>query len=358
MKTIKILTIGLVASLFYIYILKKLMYGELQILTLSCFIVEVLAFACICFLYDAPKSKIANIVKFCLNFTAFLGLATISSVRIFMILNPYVIILLLLVFVSGFYLFLKNHTDNDQDSFQRQVMLLMTKSLYVVAILVFIIAIIYSLNPENDLFTKEKYIIHDKRLPNEEYVNNGDEEYVFPFSEEDNMENNMEILSSLMDDEWRKFDQVELMKLLHTVTNIESRYLGLPKRLSVKIVKLQDDVIANFSEVESLIRINETFILDEQTTGCDLIEAISHEVRHAWQHQIASLYQSMTEQQRKLRTIDNFYQIYSEMCEDYKRFEDPEQYYYSAVVEQDARKYAEESVLEYKERIYNYTSYK
>ena len=81
------------------------------------------------------------------------------------------------------------------------------------------------------------------------------------------------------------------LSLFKDVVDVETNYLGIPYDLKVCLRQLEFGINAQYGDAEKTIYVDEDYL--SSCTSEELITTASHEVRHAYQHQMASLYSNV-----------------------------------------------------------------
>ncbi len=112
--------------------------------------------------------------------------------------------------------------------------------------------------------------------------------------------------------------------------------LGVDDIPSVKILKMNDYTNAAYNAAKNEIKVN-TKLLERMPE--DVIESVSHETYHKYQHELATLYESMTKKQQKL-ALFNEAREYIDEFENYTSGEDDFEKYRNQALEVNARHFA------------------
>ena len=164
---------------------------------------------------------------------------------------------------------------------------------------------------------------------------------------------NIGTVSNLLQDRWDTLNLNEKANTLQTVANIEASYLGLPHELNVKIDTLRESTIAQYDDRTHTITVSITYL--ESMPAEEMLDSICHESYHAYQHRLIDAYNSVDVEYRDLLTF-YFVPIYEEEFQNYVDGKDDDLAYYFLMCEMKARDYAEESVIDYYNKIEMYTS--
>lgn len=162
--------------------------------------------------------------------------------------------------------------------------------------------------------------------------------------EEVTIANNIEIVSLLEEEKWGTQSTPEKLNVLQTVANIEAYYLGLPHELNVIAGALPENVMACYNDKTHVITINIDHL--EVDPAHDILDSLCHEARHAYQHRLCDVYDSVSEEQRELLVFYNV-QMYKQEFSNYVNGKEDAFGYYYQWCESDARAYAREAVIDY-----------
>lgn len=162
---------------------------------------------------------------------------------------------------------------------------------------------------------------------------------------------NIEVVSLLEEKEWSALSTPAKLNVLQTVVNIETYYLGLHHELNVITGPLPENTMACYNDRTHVITINIDHLEVDQAH--DILDSLCHEARHAYQHRLCDVYDSISEEQRELLVFYNI-QMYKQEFSNYvDGKEDAFGYYYQSC-ESDARAYAREAVIDYYFKIETY----
>lgn len=167
-------------------------------------------------------------------------------------------------------------------------------------------------------------------------------------TEEWTLEAQEETIGKLRLDIWAEMSPKEQMDILQTIVNIEIGDLGIPYEISVVMSSLDEETLGCYTHDDRRIQVNAAYLHDK--TSRVYLEAILHEVRHAYQHVCWDLYMQTDEQFKGLLLFQDTLQ-YIESLENYQTSENGWENYYSQFCEEDAREYAENTINKYTEMI-------
>ncbi|MDO5132497.1 MAG: WG repeat-containing protein [Eubacteriales bacterium] len=153
------------------------------------------------------------------------------------------------------------------------------------------------------------------------------------------IENNIETLVHLDDGTWETLTVQEKLDVLQTVANIEQRYLGIPHELNVGASNLPEDVAGSYRDITHEIQVDLDCLIHE--TPRLLVETITHEAYHAFEHRTVDAYREASKQMKPLRLYQDA-RHYEDEFMDYESGNDVESFwkYYFQACESDAREYA------------------
>ena len=163
--------------------------------------------------------------------------------------------------------------------------------------------------------------------------------------------NNIEVVSQLEEDKWSTLSTAEKLNTLQTVANIEVYYLGLPHELNVIAGPLSENTLACYNDRTHVITINIDHL--ESDSAHDILDSVCHEARHAYQHRLCDVYDSVSDEQKELLVFYNV-QMYKQEFSSYVDGKDDAIGYYFQWCESDSRSYAREAVIDYYSKIETY----
>jgi len=167
------------------------------------------------------------------------------------------------------------------------------------------------------------------------------------------IQNNIDILVKLDEPTWKTLKITDKLTVLQTVANVETRYLGLPKALTVHADNLGEGILGQYDDQTNVITIDVNYLLT-----CDAHEAldtVAHEAYHAYEHELCQLYDNSDESSQNLMLFRRI-ECYRKEFQDYCSGEKNEDFikYYCQYCEEDSRAYAEAAVSDYYEKIYQH----
>lgn len=165
------------------------------------------------------------------------------------------------------------------------------------------------------------------------------------------IENNLETIILLQEETWDDLSLQERMNVLQIIANIEASYLGLPHELNVISVVSDEETLGYYDDQTHTIAINIDFLQKGDST--DILETLTHEAFHAYEHRLVDLYTNAADELKDLRLLHRA-KIYSEEFENYiDGSDDPIGYFFQAV-EFDSDAYAASAADRYFDAIYVY----
>lgn len=170
-------------------------------------------------------------------------------------------------------------------------------------------------------------------------------------SQEVTIANNLKVVSQLEEEKWSILSTAEKLNTLQTVANIEVYYLGLPHELNVIIGPLPENTLACYNDRTHEITISIDHL--EADSAHDTLDSLCHEARHAYQHRLCDVYDSVSDEQRELLVFYNI-QMFKQEFSSYVDGKEDALGYYFQWCESDARSYAQESVIDYYSKIETY----
>lgn len=170
-------------------------------------------------------------------------------------------------------------------------------------------------------------------------------------NEEVTIAKNIEVVSQLEEEKWNTLSTLEKLNTLQIVANIEAYYLGLPHELNVIAEPLSENTLACYDDRTYVITINIDHL--EVDSAHDILDSLCHEARHAYQHRLCDVYDSVSDEQKELLIFYNV-QMYKQEFSSYVDGKEDALGYYFQWCESDARSYARESVIDYYSKIETY----
>lgn len=173
------------------------------------------------------------------------------------------------------------------------------------------------------------------------------------YASDDTIAKNIEILQNLQEEKWTYLSVDEKVAVLQTVANIEAHYLGLSHGLTVKVAVLDSDTLGTYNDRKHRIQIS----LDEVDYygALKCVKTVCHEAYHAYEYQLVKVYDEADDNMKALYIFRDAKKYKSEFANYIHGSEDYDAYYEQSC-EEDARDYAYDAMLDYKEKVYSYTS--
>ena len=174
-------------------------------------------------------------------------------------------------------------------------------------------------------------------------------------------EENLKVLSNLTDDKWPSLSSREKLAVLQKAVDIATYSFGVPELqvVSGRIDDHEDEdytyhTLAVYSHYKNSITINKEHLKND--TGKECLVSVLHEVRHGYQHQLVTIYDSVPEEQhdsllfRRNEDIAAFkrdFDHYENGNKDFRK-------YYTQTVEEDARDWSRIAAMIYFQQIREY----
>ena len=143
---------------------------------------------------------------------------------------------------------------------------------------------------------------------------------------------------AMNDTTWNEKSMKERADAVQTLVCVICGELGVEDYPAVKIEKMNDYTYALYREARNEITVN-TKVLNGKPE--DIIETVSHETYHKYQHKIVALYNSMDSEEKKLVLFDKAREYYSELG-NYVSGEKDFEKYKNQALESDAREFAQQ----------------
>ena len=167
---------------------------------------------------------------------------------------------------------------------------------------------------------------------------------VNPGAGEVTLKDNLEIVKLLREEFWVDLSVQERIDVLQTIANIEASHLGLPHKLKVISVSIDEKTLGYYADQTHTIAINACVLQNSGTQ--EVLEVLVHEAYHAYEYRLAELYRAADDNLQDLRLLQRA-KIYSEELETYIDGEvDPVGYMFQSV-EIDCDAYAAAAVDDY-----------
>lgn len=164
---------------------------------------------------------------------------------------------------------------------------------------------------------------------------------------------NIEILQNLQEEKWTYLSVDEKVAVLQTVANIEAHYLGLSHGLTVKVAILDSDTLGTYNDRKHRIQISLDEVKYYGALRC--VKTVCHEAYHAYEYQLVQVYDEAADDMKALYIFRDAKKYKSEF-ENYIHGSEDYDAYYEQSCEEAARDYAYDAMLDYKEKVYSYTT--
>ena len=165
--------------------------------------------------------------------------------------------------------------------------------------------------------------------------------------EGETISSNIDTLLLLQQQQWSELDASERLRVMKVVADIEANYLGFPA-VSVCTQVLEENTLGCYDHETRTITLNLTHLVSEDAfTMCNVV---CHESRHAYQHRLIDIYESLDPQNKQLRLFLET-SMYSHEFSNYIDGNEDYEAYYSQWCEIDSREYAQTAAEEYFRRI-------
>lgn len=168
---------------------------------------------------------------------------------------------------------------------------------------------------------------------------------------EQTIANNMETLLKLQDNIWKDLSAEERLGIMQTVADIEQRYLGLPDKLNVGTLSLEEGQLGYYVDNTKKIIISVDSLLGD--SALEVLDTVCHEAYHSYEHRIVEVYKKADKENQGLRFFKQA-DTYVEEFGSYVNGKEDFCIYYEQNCERDAREYARKAVYDYCEKIGEY----
>lgn len=160
------------------------------------------------------------------------------------------------------------------------------------------------------------------------------------------LENSADKLEIFKKDAWAAASESEKRQGLQTAADIETTRMQLPCSLTVNIENLNSSAIACYKYKTHTIYFNSAYF--NENTNIAALSAVLHECYHAQQQCMINVYDTLTEEQKKLSAF-NYIKQYKKELADYNDGEYDYTGYRNQQIESDAFAYAKQAILLYKD---------
>lgn len=160
------------------------------------------------------------------------------------------------------------------------------------------------------------------------------------------IESRIEELTQLEPSRWAALDMEQKLAVAKTVADIEADMYGLPKRLNVETKNLSGGTRAEYTHIRRCVTLDKDHLQNE--TPDEVLRSVLHECRHAYQHQLVTLYESAEDGQKDLlifreADISAIKDSFDKYVDGDRDFEN----YYRQRCEEDAREWADDQCIVY-----------
>ena len=152
------------------------------------------------------------------------------------------------------------------------------------------------------------------------------------------LDENVESLDLLEESRWKKLSNQNKIDVLQDVCNAERLRLGIKSPLFIKTRILENNLLGTYINSSKTIIIN--YKLLEKGTPEEILECLTHECFHSFQYELVDLYDSLSDEQKKLYIFqfvqdykNEFAQYKNGYCSDFNE-------YYGQSIEENSRSYA------------------
>lgn len=161
---------------------------------------------------------------------------------------------------------------------------------------------------------------------------------------------NIDTILLLQEDRWSQLDASERLRVMKTVADIESNYLGFPV-VDVGTKVLDEGTLGTYNDSKRTILLDLGHLASDDAKS--VLDTVCHECRHAYQNQLVKVYRGLDAQSRELLIFNTVARFEQEFA-DYIDGDEDMEGYYAQWCERDSREYAAEAVEDYYRRIEGY----
>ena len=164
----------------------------------------------------------------------------------------------------------------------------------------------------------------------------------------------LDVLINFDETYWQDLTVDEKKNTLMTVLDIETQYLGLGVKPLLLVTPMTDDYVGFYDNLSNTVYIDTNHLKND--TGYEVLDTLCHEMYHAYEYLELDLYMMIINDNDYAR-FDNmllFYNAYiysDELTDEYISADTDYESYYWQLCESNSRSYAENSVLDYQQRI-------
>lgn len=160
---------------------------------------------------------------------------------------------------------------------------------------------------------------------------------------------NAETFMLLEQRRWEQLSSGEKFNVMQAVCDAERIRLGISHPIVIQSRNLKDDLLGCYVHSKRQVLIDSKHL--EEDSSSEILETVTHECFHSYEHNLVELYNSVGEKQKELRLFDKA-EIYRAEFADYQ--DDGSLRYYSQQVEEDSRTCAAQETERYYSMILTY----
>lgn len=150
---------------------------------------------------------------------------------------------------------------------------------------------------------------------------------------------NLPVISLIDESEWKKLSEEKKLDVLQTLANVEKAQQGISHEVLVCAEPLGFSTYGLYDHNSHTVTLNSNIIIGDDAKQA--VKTLCHEVRHAYQHDVADAYLSLDKEYQQLGIFDDVRKYY-ENLDDYKQVsKDGFEEYENQPVEADSRAYSE-----------------
>ena len=151
-----------------------------------------------------------------------------------------------------------------------------------------------------------------------------------------------EVILQFQEELWDTYNRKKKLDLLQQLEALEIEHLGVPYPVNVRVADLDEQTLGNYNPSKHMISIDIDAL--DNSSMWRVVEILTHESRHAWQHAFTDAWNNIPQESQNLYGL----RFASIMDDEFQNYEsDSFEEYYSQQVEEDARDYARQEVLRY-----------
>ena len=124
-----------------------------------------------------------------------------------------------------------------------------------------------------------------------------------PMQDKYTIAENIDVIANLKESVWCTLSTREKTDTLQTVCNIEASYYNLPHGITLSIGILREGLLASYDDRCCMVTVNlECLAYDEAR---EVLDSVLHECRHAFQHNLAEVFETMDDTYKGLRYLES-----------------------------------------------------